>query len=188
MTKDDILTAAAQIFREKGYHASSMQEIAEAVNLQKASLYHHITSKQEILFELLDQAFDLLIDTLEAVTKESLPAPEKLRLAIDKYAEIIDAYRDISAVVLLEYRSLDTKLRQKHIPRRDQFESLWRDIIQEGVSKGEFSCENVDIAVKMLIGALNWMIMWYQPDGKLKADEIASLATSLYLKGLLVAE
>ena len=67
MTRDEILEAAAQIFREKGFHAASMQDIAEAVNLQKASLYHHVASKQEILLALLDRALDLLIERMQQV-------------------------------------------------------------------------------------------------------------------------
>jgi AcrR family transcriptional regulator len=60
MNRNDILTAAAQVFSQKGFHAASMQDIAQTVNLQKASLYHHIDSKQEILLALLDQALDML--------------------------------------------------------------------------------------------------------------------------------
>ena len=67
MTREKILEAAAQIFSEKGYHAASMQDIAHAVNLQKASLYHHVSGKQEILFVLLDQALDILIERIGAV-------------------------------------------------------------------------------------------------------------------------
>ena len=79
MTRDEILEAAAQIFREKGFHAASMQDIAEAVNLQKASLYYHVTSKQEILLDLLDRALDLLIQIIEPVTCSALPPDQKVR-------------------------------------------------------------------------------------------------------------
>ncbi|MGB9586500.1 MAG: TetR/AcrR family transcriptional regulator, partial [Anaerolineales bacterium] len=67
MTRDDILDAAAQIFRQKGYHAASMQDIANAVQLQKASLYYHVNSKQEILLMILDRALDILINGMQGV-------------------------------------------------------------------------------------------------------------------------
>ena len=82
MTRDEILEAAAQIFREKGFHAASMQDIAQAVNLQKASLYYHVTSKQEILLDLLDRALDLLIQIIEPVACSSQPPDQKVRQAI----------------------------------------------------------------------------------------------------------
>ena len=74
MTRDEILTAAAQIFSQKGFHATSMQDIAEAVNLQKASLYHHVSSKQEILVDVLDMALDLFIANMQAVMASPLAA------------------------------------------------------------------------------------------------------------------
>jgi AcrR family transcriptional regulator len=82
MTRDDILGAAAQIFREKGFHAASMQDIAEAVNLQKASLYYHVSSKQEILLALLDRALDLLIERMQLVLAQPLSPDEKVRQAM----------------------------------------------------------------------------------------------------------
>jgi AcrR family transcriptional regulator len=121
MTRDDILEAAARIFSEKGFHAASMQDIADAVNLQKASLYHHFSSKQEILLALLDAALDLLIENLEGVISQPLPPDEKLRQAMISYLQTVADHQSFSAVLLLEYRSLDDDLRGRHAPRRDRF-------------------------------------------------------------------
>ena len=85
MTRDEILEAAAQIISQKGYHAASMQDIAQAVNLQKASLYHHVSSKQEILLILLNRGLDLLTERLEGVVATPVSADEKLRLAMCTY-------------------------------------------------------------------------------------------------------
>ena len=74
MTREEILSAAAQIFSEKGFHATSMQDIAQAVNLQKASLYHHVSSKQQILVDVLDRALDMLIANMEEVMQAPSPA------------------------------------------------------------------------------------------------------------------
>jgi len=107
MTRDEILEAAAQIFREKGFHAASMQDIAEAVNLQKASLYYHVASKQEILLALLDRALDLLIEHMQQVMAKPLTPDEKLRQAMCAYLQAMLEHRDLAAVLLLEYRSLE---------------------------------------------------------------------------------
>ena len=136
MTRDDILAAAAQIFSEKGFHAASMQDIALAVELQKASLYYHFASKQELLLALLDQALELLIAEMQCVVNEPLPPDQKLRSAMVAYLRTMLDYRQLAAVLLLEHRSLDPDLQSRHIPRRDRFERLWRDLIQDGIEQG----------------------------------------------------
>src|SRR3989339_317193 len=109
MNKEIILEAAAQIIRQKGFHATSMQDIADAVNLQKASLYHHVSSKQEILLVLLDQALDMLTERLRLVIQEDLPADEKLRQAMKTFLQILTEHSDLVSVLLLEHRSLDAE-------------------------------------------------------------------------------
>jgi TetR/AcrR family transcriptional regulator, cholesterol catabolism regulator len=79
MTREDILQAAAQAFRQKGFHGTSMEDIAKAVNLQKPSLYHHVSSKQEILLALLDRALELLLERISAISNQNIRADEKLK-------------------------------------------------------------------------------------------------------------
>jgi TetR/AcrR family transcriptional regulator, cholesterol catabolism regulator len=186
MTREEILEAAASIFGERGYHAASMQDIADAVHLQKASLYHHFSGKQEILLALLDFGLDLLIKEMEQVLLKHLQPEDKIRLAIVSYLQTMIEYQDLSAVLLLEYRSLDPGLRNIHIPRRDYFESLWRKLIEEGKDLGIFDCADPSIASKALLGVLNWTITWYQQDGKASPTEIGNQYASLFLDGLLV--
>ncbi|KAA3648704.1 MAG: TetR/AcrR family transcriptional regulator [Chloroflexi bacterium] len=185
MTKQQILEAAADIIGEKGFHGTSMNEIAQAVNLQKASLYHHVNSKQEILVNLLDQALDLLIENMLAVTEQDLTPEDKLRQAMRMYLEILADNRALASVLLLEHRSLEAKMRRRHIPRRDRFETLWRNIIEEGVEQGRFACEDPGLAVKALLGQLNWTIMWYRPNGKLNPNQIADQNADMFLNGLI---
>lgn len=185
MTRTEILEAAAQIFSQKGFHATSMQDIAEAVHLQKASLYHHISSKQEILLNLLELALDVLIERLSAVVAQPAPPPEKLRQAMCTYLESLAEYRDLAAVLLFEYRSLDPELYSRHLPRRDRFERLWRDLIQEGLDAGLYACPDPSLAARAILGVMNWAITWYRPDGQLTAAEIAAQYADYFLHGLL---
>lgn len=188
MTRDDILDAAAQVFSQKGYHAASMQDIARAVNLRKGSLYHHVSSKQEILVDLLDRALDLLIERVSLVLAQPIAPEEKLRQAMRVYLEIFAEHADLSAVLLLEHRSLEPELHSRHIPRRDRFEGMWRDLIREGKESGSFSCASPSLAARALLGVMNWTITWYRPDGKLTAAEIADQFADLFLRGLLARE
>jgi AcrR family transcriptional regulator len=186
MDRDHILEAAAQIFSEKGYHASSMQDIAEAVRLQKASLYHHVSSKQEILFDLLERALDLLIEQQEAVMGQHLNPEGKLRQAMKAYIKTLTDHLALSSVLLLEYRSLEPDLLLRHIPKRDRYEGLWRALIQEGKSARLFNFTDTAFAARSLLGVMNWTIMWFKPGGSLTAEQIADQYASLLLNGLLL--
>jgi AcrR family transcriptional regulator len=188
MTRDDILDAAAQVFSQKGYHAASMQDIAGAVNLRKGSLYHHVSSKQEILVDLLDRALDLLIERISRVLAQPLGPEEKLRQAMRVYLEIFAEHADLSAVLLLEHRSLEPALHSRHIPRRDRFEGMWRELIREGKQSGIFCSASPSLAARALLGVMNWTITWYRPDGKLTPAEIADQFADLLLSGLLTRD
>ncbi len=124
MTRDDILEAAALVFRQKGFHGASMADIAEAVNLQKASLYHHVSSKQELLVELLDRALVLLTDGMSAVMAQNVPADEKLRLAMRSYLQVMTSNLDVTAVLLMEHRSLPPDLHARQITLPHKLEQM----------------------------------------------------------------
>lgn len=163
-----------------------MQDIANEVNLQKASLYHHFSSKQEILFELLDQALDVLISRMYRVLNVDLNSVEKLELATREYLNTIADNRDFAAVLLLDHRALEVPLREKHLPKRDEFEHIWRDIIAEGVEQGQFNCKDPALAARGLLGTLNWTITWFNPKGKLNPTELADHLSNIFLNGLYV--
>lgn len=185
MQREEILAAAAQIFREKGYHATSMQDIAGAVHLQKGSLYHHIRSKEEILASLLDRALDLLIQSMQEVMASPLSIEEKLRAAMRMYADNIAVHSDLAAVLLLEYRNLSPRLRARHMGRRDRFEALWRELIRQGMQQGVFRTSDEKLVALAILGVQNWMLTWYRPEGALSAVELSNRFADLFLNGLL---
>lgn len=185
MTRDDILDAAAQVIRQKGFHGASMSDIAESVNLQKASLYHHVSSKQEILLELLDRGLGMLSEHIADVSKQDIPADQKLRQMIRVYLKALADYSDLSTVLLFEHRSLDKKSHARHVPHRDKFEELWRDVINEGVRTGIFTCPDTGLAVRGLMGIMNWTLTWYNPSGSKSIEKIADQYADLLFNGLL---
>jgi len=185
MTRDDILDAAAQVFRQKGFHGASMAQIAEAVSLQKASLYHHVSSKQEILLALLDRALDMLIEYIGGIASQPIPADKKLREMIRGYLKALADNTDLASVLLFEHRSLDKKSHARHVPHRDKFERLWRDVLNEGVHEKLFTCPDVNLAVRTLMGIMNWTLTWYRPGGEKSIDEIADGYADLLFNGLL---
>jgi len=184
MQRADIVQAAAQIFRQKGYHATSMQDIADAVHLQKASLYHHVESKQDILLEILDHALDRLTADISGVVDSDLSPTLKLRLALRAYTSRLNEDRDLAAVLLLEYRGLDSRLRARHVARRDRVDQLWRKLVQEGIDAGEFRRVDPVLTSFALLGVQNWMITWFRDGGRLTAAQAAEGFADLFLKGL----
>lgn len=185
MTRDDILDAAAQVFRQKGFHGASMSDIAGALDVQKASLYHHVTSKQEILLALLDRALVMLTEHISAIAAQALPADQKLRLMIRGYLSALADNADLTAVLLFEHRSLDKKSHARHVPQRDTFEALWRDVLNEGVRTKIFDLKDTGLAVRALMGVMNWTITWYRPEGDKSIDQIADEYAEFVLKGML---
>jgi AcrR family transcriptional regulator len=184
MTRNDILDAAAQVFRQKGYHGASMADIAEAVNLQKASLYHHVSSKQEILLALLDRGIDMLAERVAPLANQSAPADQKLRQMIHAYLKLLADNADLASVLLFEYRSLEPKQLSRHIPNRDRFENLWRDVVLEGVKSKKFQCAHPGLAVRSMLGTMNWILTWYRTDGSMTIEQIADQIADLQFKGL----
>jgi TetR/AcrR family transcriptional regulator, cholesterol catabolism regulator len=184
MTREDILEAAAQVFRQKGFHGASMQDIAKAVNLQKPSLYHHVSSKQEILLALLDRALELLLERISAISNQDIPADKKLQQMVRVYLQILAENMDLSAVLLFEHRSLERKQHARHVPNRDKFEALWRNVLEEGVAAKLFVCDDPALTTRAILGIMNWTITWYHPDGLLDINDIADRYSNLLLKGL----
>ena len=185
MTRDDILDAAAQVFRQKGFHGASMSDIASAVDVQKASLYHHVKSKQEILLALLDRALIMLTDHIASIAAQAVPADQKLRQMIRGYLSALSEHTDLTAVLLFEHRSLDKKSHSRHVPQRDTFEALWRDVINEGVRSKVFDLKDTGLAVRALMGVMNWTLTWYHPEGGKSIEQIADDYSDFVLKGML---
>ena len=125
---------------------------------------------------------DLLIEHIQAVVSQPLPADQKLRQAVAVYLQDLLENRELATVLLLEHRSLEPELHQRHTVRRDRFERLWRDLILEGRQQGLFDCPDPALAVRALLGVLNWTITWYHPGGTLTPAMLAGQYTDLFLR------
>lgn len=185
MTREDILDAAAQVFRQKGFHGASMSDIAGALDVQKASLYHHVTSKQEILLALLDRALAMLMAHISSISTQNLSPEQKLRLMVHGYLTGLADNADLTSVLLFEHRSLDKKSHARHVPLRDKFEKLWRDVLDEGVAHKTFDLKDTGLATRAIMGTLNWTLTWYRPDGPMSIEQIADDYSDFILKGML---
>jgi AcrR family transcriptional regulator len=123
---------------------------------------------------------------MQQVLAQPLTPDEKIRQAMCAYLQAMLEHRDLAAVLLLEHRSLEPQYQARHMPRRDRFERLWRDLITEGHDQGIFACTDSSLASRFVLGVLNWTITWYRPDGKLSPADIAEQFADLFLQGLMV--
>lgn len=185
-TKDnEIFDAAASLFKRKGFHATSMQDIADAVGMQKGSLYYHIVSKEELLFRISYEAVSAIAEELQTIADAPLPPPEKLRAAIKNHVENLCERLDLMSVFLKESKTLTTEQQAQILTHRRRYEELFRGILREGIEAGDFRPVDVGAVADALLGMLNWMHQWYRPDGRLTPQQIAEVFADLALRGLL---
>jgi AcrR family transcriptional regulator len=184
---DAIIEAAATVFRRKGYHGATMAEIAAAVNLTAGSLYHHFPSKQDLLVAVLATGLERITrEVRSAVESSDTSAAETLRrIAVIHIRSQIDN-ANIAAAVIFEGRALldVPDVREQFVAQRDALETLYRRVIERGIAAGEFRPVDVGIFVKALFGALNWVSVWYRPDGRLSGEEIAREIADTFLAAL----
>jgi AcrR family transcriptional regulator len=181
----EIALAAVKLFEQKGYHATSVQDIADEVGLQKGSLYHYIHSKEDLLLQIAHQAITEFNQRLERIIETDMPAREKLIQAIENHLTVCVSNLQTTTVLLREAFSLGEHQHQVIQELTDKYVDLWTKIIQEGNEKGEFSVAHPKVAALAILGSCNWVYRWYKTDGRLSAKEIAEVFSNIFLNGLL---
>jgi AcrR family transcriptional regulator len=177
--------AAARLFSERGYHGTSMQHLADALGLQRGSLYAHIGSKQELLFGVVDEGADRFLQRgQEALDLPGSPSA-KLRKLLVGHVETAIEHLDSATVFLNEWRYLPAELRESIQRKRDSYEDMVRTIITEGMSCGDFRSDtDVGFAARLVLSAGNWTYTWYRPGGDLGPKEIGERFAELLIRGL----
>lgn len=183
--EDQLLEAATRLFKQKGYHNTSMQDIADALGVQKGSLYYYIDSKEELLRQLLERATSFLGAQIDEIYATNLSPTEKLAQALENHAETMMTNLDLVAVYLNEYRNLPPPRLQEALVVRKHYEQVLIQILNDGIAAGEFRPVNVRMVVYGLLGMLNWTHQWFSPTGEFTAHEIAVILTDLALNGLV---
>lgn len=181
---DEIARAAIKLFEQKGYHATSVQDIADEVGLQKGSLYHYISSKEELLLKIAHQAISGFVRRLEAIIDTDMSVEDRFREGIRTHLQYITQYLPMSTVLLREAFSLGEPHNKLIQELSDRYLNLWAQIIDEGVAAGVFHVADSRIASLTILGACNWVYRWYREEGKLRAEEIADQMADLFLYGL----
>lgn len=180
-----MVQVAARLFSERGYHGTSIQHLADALGLQKGSLYSHIGSKEELLFDVVNDGADRFLERGEQAASSRDPASERLRRLLVGHVETAIEHLDAATVFLNEWRYLSEERRDLVREKRDRYEQLVRNIIEEGIAAGEFRDDaNVRFAARLVLSAGNWTYAWFKPGGELGPTEIGERFADLLIRGL----
>jgi len=185
-SRQEILRTAARLFQQRGYDATSMNDVAAALKLSKGGLYHHFQSKDEILFEIMDHAMEITEQRVLAPVRGIANPEERLRMLIRLHIEVVLSPRDREITVMLhENHPLPPTLRKRINTRKKEYvhfvESLIAEVQRARPAKGSVTARAAAFA---LLGMVNWIYQWYKPEGDLQAQTIVPQFTELVWGGI----
>jgi AcrR family transcriptional regulator len=180
----EIRTAAQKLFRDKGYHATSVRDIADAVGIQGGSLYSHVDSKDDLLWDVVNHSADRFFETVRPIVESNRTISRKLREAIIAHVKVITADLDAAAVYSTEWRHLAPERYQAFATRRDDYEQMFRQMIRQGIEERVIGASDEGFATLFVLSALNWVYQWYRPDGRFTPDELGKQMADYVFDGL----
>ena len=175
----EVLREAAASFNAKGYHGTSLNEIAASLGVTKAALYHYFPNKNALLAACFEHAMEAAFASLERGRREGRNGRERLILTIAGYVEqLIDELN--CCVVLMEEQALEPEDHAKLVRQRDRFERALRAMVKEGIEDGSIIPCDPKLAIFVLLGAMNWVPKWFKPSGAWKSDQLTLALSQLF--------
>lgn len=178
------MEAAAALFARKGYHGTTVRDIADESGMLSGSLYAHINSKEDLLFEIVDRVADQFLTAVEPIVNSEGRADARLEAAMAAHTRVVAGSIQTATIFLHEWHALDPERRGLIQAKRNRYEALLAEIIDQGVRSGEFRPVDAKFARLLVLSAVNWLYEWYKPDGPLGPDEVAHKFAELILRGL----
>ncbi len=180
----EILRGAAAEFRERGYAATRMEDIARRIEMTPGNLYYYFPGKHALLFFCQDRALDVLLAGARRVLRSRGPAAEKLRALLR--AQLNCMLGELhGAAAHIEFHALPPRDLRRIIAKRDRYEGLLRGLIARGVQSGEFAPCDPKLVTLAILGAVNWTVRWFRPDGPQTPEIIAASFVEYLVRGLL---
>lgn len=183
LTREKILAESGRVFNRRGYDAATLDEIARALGVTKAALYYYVKNKEDLLLQCHQKALDIAIDAVRTALAQASQPDEQLRMVLTQY---ITAMTDqLAGVVVLLYEgALSAPHYREIMEQRDEYERMLRGIIEAGVRAGVFVPCDSRLVGFAILGALNWIPRWYDPDGPRTPREIAATFAEYFVRGL----
>ncbi len=182
--KEQVYDVAEQLFSERGYHATTIREIARELQIEGGSLYSHISSKQELLYQIVLRGSDQFLRAARATLAEGGPARTQLLRFMRRHLAIMAESTPRAIVHFHEWRHLDPAHQSVIRARRDEYEDALRQIIRAGVASGEFAAADERLIGLHVLSLLNWTYQWYSPGGTWNADDLAEQFFETLMRGL----
>lgn len=181
--RQEVLREAAASFNFKGYHATSMNEIAASLGVTKAALYHYFPNKNSLLAACFEQAMDVAFASLERGRKQGKNGRDRLVLTISGYvSQLIDELN--CCVVLMEEHALEPDDRVKLVRQRDKFERALRALVKEGIEDGSVVPCDPKLAIFVILGAMNWVPKWFKPSGDWTPEQLTVALSQIFERAL----
>src|SRR6202163_3649301 len=190
-SRQEILRTAARLFQQRGYDATSMNDVAAALKLSKGGLYHHFQSKDEILFEIMNHAMEITQERVLSPVRSIADPEERLRALIRLHIEVVLSPRDREITVMLhENHPLPPALRKRINSRKKEYIHFVESLIAEVQMKAQRGrptkgAVSPRAAAFALLGMINWIYQWYKPEGDLQAKNLVPQFTDLVFGGIL---
>ncbi len=182
--KDQINRAAARLFRERGFHGTSVRDIAEAVGLQGGSLYAHVNSKDDVLWDIVNASADRFFAALGPIVRSDREIVRRIRDAIIAHVGVITEDLDAAAVYTTEWRHLTAEHRAAFARRRGEYEAMFRALVEQGIRGGFLSPVDEASATLFILSSLNFVYIWYRPEGRLSAEDVGIMMANYVFDGL----
>ena len=180
--KIELTRAAARLFAEKGYHGTSVGDLADALGVQKGSLYSHIEAKSDLLWEVAREGSEAFHAALDALPEDG-PAVERIRAALRAHLRVVAEQLDIATVFVREWRYLDGERKDQFVKERRRYEERFRALFREGRERGELRADLDDEAAALLVlSAANWAYTWLWPGSD--TDALADRFTAVIVDGI----
>ena len=178
----ELTRAAARLFAEKGYHGTSVGDLAEALGLQKGSLYTHIDSKAELLWEVAREGAEAFHAALDGISEDG-PVLDRIQAAMRAHLRVVAEQLDIATVFVREWRYLEGERLEQFVAERRRYEERVRALFREGREHGQLRTDLDDsIAALLSLSAANWAYTWLRPGSD--TDALADRFTALLLDGM----
>jgi AcrR family transcriptional regulator len=180
--RDELSRQAARLFAEKGYHGTSIGDLAEALGVQKGSLYAHIAGKEDLLYETMRAGAAAFHAGLDGIP-EQLPATEKIRLALRAHLRVVAAQLEIATVFVQEWKYLEGARLEEIVVERRRYEERIRELFREGREQSELRSDlDETAAARFFLSAANWAYTWLKPETD--TDPIADRFFAVLLEGI----
>jgi AcrR family transcriptional regulator len=178
----ELTRAAARLFAEKGYHGTSVSDLADALGMQKGSLYTHIDSKADLLWDVAREGAEAFHAALDAIPEDG-PILERIGAALRAHLRVVAEQLDIATVFVREWRYLEGARREQFLAERRRYEERVRALFREGRELGQLRADLEDgTAALLTLSAANWAYTWLRPGSE--TDELADRFTALLLDGM----